>query len=370
GRVTLRQQKHLSTKPCTWHYSWNTDDRLIAVATPDKQHWRYSYDPLGRRIAKQHLGDDNATVVEQIDFTWDGTVLAEQTHTDWSPEEPEPPSRRTTTWDWEPGGFRPVSQTERAPLPDAPTELHDIPRDVREASQECVDEQFYAIVTDLVGTPTEMVNTDSNLAWRASTTLWGNHLETATASVGTPLRFPGQYHDPETGLHYNYHRYYDPAMARYESSDPMGLAPGPNPYSYVSNPTEWTDPLGLAGCSPISPTVGELRAQGRRDAHHIIQDAAVRDVPNYQTNAAPGVQLRGPSNVSGTPHYNATQVQRAARTGGTYGAERQIASDALAAAGRTPSEIADDIARADAYFMDELGLTLNSPLRIPGNRRI
>ena len=60
------------------------------------------------------------------------------------------------------------------------------------------------------------------------------------------LRFPGQYYDTETGLHYNYFRYYDPATGRYLSYDPMGLHAGLNPYTYVfNNPLAYTDSLGL-----------------------------------------------------------------------------------------------------------------------------
>ncbi|WP_286157426.1 RHS repeat-associated core domain-containing protein, partial [Streptomyces somaliensis] len=59
---------------------------------------------------------------------------------------------------------------------------------------------------------------------------------------------PGQYYDPETGLHYNVFRHYDPETARYLSPDPLGLAPAPNPAAYVDNPHTWTDPLGLAPC--------------------------------------------------------------------------------------------------------------------------
>ncbi|NUS64620.1 MAG: RHS repeat protein [Saccharothrix sp.] len=219
GRVVMRQRKRLSTKPDSWRFQWNSENRLVGVTTPDGTRWRYVYDPLGRRVAKQRLTADGAGVAEQVTFHWDGTVLAEQET-----------AGAATTWDWEPGGYRPITQVERA----------------RTAPQEWVDRRFYSIVTDVIGTASELVDSSGALAWRADSTLWGEALSRLASAASTPWRFQGQYFDQETGLHYNYARYYDPSTGRYCSVDPLGLGGGVNTRAYAQNPVNWCDPLGLA----------------------------------------------------------------------------------------------------------------------------
>ncbi|MFG2889716.1 RHS repeat-associated core domain-containing protein [Streptomyces sp. NPDC048248] len=229
GRVTLRQKKRLSRQPDTWRYTWDAEDRLTSVVTPDGQLWNYLYDPLGRRVAKKRLAADGS-ILEQVDFTWDGSNLAEQTT-----KSADSLYGVTLTWDYD--GRHPLAQTERK------TALN--------ADQQEIDQRFFAIITDLVGTPTELVDEIGNVAWRRRSTLGGIATWAADGAAYTPLRFPGHYFDSESGLNYNFYRYYEPETGRYFSADPLGLAADPNQYAYVSNPFAWTDPLGLSPCGVL-----------------------------------------------------------------------------------------------------------------------
>ena len=133
----------------------------------------------------------------------------------------------------------------------------------------------------------------------------------------------------------------------------------------VLTDTEEAAPEMLA--EDVTTPIGELRAAGLKDAHHAIQDAAVRDLSGYDTELAPGVQLEGPSTAFGTPHYLATQAQRAAG-GGTYAAERDVAANSLRAAGYSEPQIQQALGEADEYFQN-IGVKPSTLTRIPGNRK-
>ncbi|NUP16685.1 MAG: hypothetical protein HOZ81_11365 [Streptomyces sp.] len=271
GRVTVRRRTRLSRKPDVWRYTWDGEDRLTSVTTPDGTVWRYRYDPLGRRVAKQRLAADGTTVAEETRFSWDGPHLVEQTTST-----ADGAQEHTLTWDRE--GTTPVAQTERTTLAGAP--------------QDVVDERFYAIVTDVVGTPTELVAEDGSLAWRADATLWGLPGPTPDATAHTPLRFPGQYHDEETGLHYNYFRHYDPVTAAYVSPDPLGMDAGPNPRRYSLNPLLWIDYLGLLTCRQ---NARRLKRNMKREGRKVPRGhAAAHLVPSggNMGHWAPGARSR------------------------------------------------------------------------------
>lgn len=108
---------------------------------------------------------------------------------------------------------------------------------------------------------TDHLNTPRLVADAAGTTVWRwdqqepfgvSPPDTNPSGLGVfefPLRHPGQYDDPETGLFYNYFRdCYDPVLGRYCQSDPIGLRGGLNTYLYVSaDPLAISDPEGLMG---------------------------------------------------------------------------------------------------------------------------
>lgn len=186
----------------SWTYTWNGQDRLTTVTRPDGQQWRYRYDALGRRVEKTRLSTDGEAADTTL-FTWDGTV-----------------QRRSDR---------------------CGSDLHG------EADQDGTDAEFWAIVTDLTGTPQELVSSNGTIDWAQRTLLWGRPLGTGDADGSgdaalCPIGFPGQYHDAETGFNYNNQRYYDPDTGYYLSPDPQGLDAAPHPQRYISNPLTLTDP--------------------------------------------------------------------------------------------------------------------------------
>ncbi|MCL2582823.1 MAG: hypothetical protein FWE35_10240, partial [Streptosporangiales bacterium] len=228
GRLVRKRRRTLSGQTKTWKFEWSADDNLVTVETPANGVWRYSYDPLGRRVAKRHESGDSAgnRGPEETWFTWDGQLVAEQARVSAGGQV------KALTWDYRPGTYRPVAQVSRT-LSDA-------------AGQREIDREFFAIVTDMVGVPQELIAPNGEISWStARTTIWGEVNHGGDSGIECPLAFPGQYHDDETGLNYNLNRFYDPETAAYLTPDPLGLAGSENPHRYVTNPVAWIDPLGL-----------------------------------------------------------------------------------------------------------------------------
>ena len=107
-------------------------------------------------------------------------------------------------------------------------------------------QQIHYFHYDQIGMPREMTDKDGNLLWFGNYTGWGRLKEETkvTDSAYQPFRLQNQYADRETGLHYNFFRYYDPDAGRFVNQDPIGLWGGENLYWFASNITSWIDPLG------------------------------------------------------------------------------------------------------------------------------
>lgn len=105
------------------------------------------------------------------------------------------------------------------------------------------DGTVHYILPDRLDAPSEEIGTTGELEWVSEKGTWGEGFRGTGAGGGEPAL--GQWHDPESGLHYNFFRYYDPELGRYLSPDPIELFGGINPYAAITNPFAEYDRYGL-----------------------------------------------------------------------------------------------------------------------------
>jgi RHS repeat-associated protein len=120
-----------------------------------------------------------------------------------------------------------------------------------------VSETIYYYHNDHLGTPQVLTDDQGQIVWKGDYRPFGE-VDIVVEEVGNDFRFPGQYFDKETGLHYNYYRYYHSDIGRYLRTDPIGFGGGDvNLYAYVANnPVNFVDPMGLQKeCGPCEEEV-------------------------------------------------------------------------------------------------------------------
>jgi RHS repeat-associated protein len=106
------------------------------------------------------------------------------------------------------------------------------------------DGEYYFYHNDHLGTPQKLTARNGKVVWSSRHASFGR-TQVIEQEIKNPLRFPGQYYDEETGLHYNYHRYYESQFGRYLRKDPLGMVANINTYIYArANPIDNYDSTG------------------------------------------------------------------------------------------------------------------------------
>jgi RHS repeat-associated protein len=212
--------------------NYNEDNRLVSVVESANTLGEYTYNGLGQRIIKE-VG--STTTVFLYDF--DGNIIGESDETgDFSKEYLYRGSSRLA--------------------------MVDVP-----------SEEVYYYGNDQLGTP-EILTDDSNtVVWEAYYKPFGEAEVNSHSTVDNNFRFSGQYFDLETGLHYNYNRYYNPSTGRYLTPDPIGQEGGINLFAYVeNNPVNETDPKGLVNCARLLEKINNIQERIDRRSGQLDED--------------------------------------------------------------------------------------------------
>jgi RHS repeat-associated protein len=147
------------------------------------------------------------------------------------------------------------------------------------------------------------------------------------AAVDNPFQYTGRENDG-TGLYYYRASYYSTRMARFISSDPIGLAGGINTYGYVQgNPISLADPSGLASSNAGSAgregpacsckSFGERTWDRYRETSKTIDDAIDSVLP-WPVNSATGVAGATGGGFAAKDYGGRTALQEGARLIGEY----------------------------------------------------
>lgn len=188
----------------------------------------------------------------------------------------------------------------------------------------------YNVFADHLGTPRTITNQANGVVWNWKSDPFGNGQPTGALTYN--LRFPGQYYDKETGLHYNYFRDYDPSIGRYVQSDPIGLEGGVNTYAYVGgNPVSTIDPIGhnpfeyglviiLVGAVVITaaPLLNQANHNAPPPTSNISAPALIQHAPD---NTAPGYYKIKIDPNTGQPYVNTTISPSSGPVGNSTGCE-------------------------------------------------
>lgn len=204
----------------TVRYQWSTSGDLQSVKDNTGRDVRFEYDALGRRIRK-------ITESYTVHTVWHGNQVLHE----WA--SPNENGDNLLAYKSR------LMGTERKPV----TWITELENNTLVARLQGND--FHSVLCNLLGSPTRLFDEEGHSVWALEMDDFGKPLSQQGESALCPFRFPGQYYDVETGLHYNRYRYYDPNTGGFISRDRIGIEGGINLYGYVNNPVSWFDYFGL-----------------------------------------------------------------------------------------------------------------------------
>lgn len=287
-----------------WTYEWDDNDWLTAATLPDGRTVRFAYDPFARRTEKrvERAGGGVESVTR---YEWYGDALVREIREAASA-----------------GGDPVVEERSYVVLPGSLLPLAH--RETRNGEAGPV--AYY--VEGPNGAPEALVEGDGKLIGELDAELFGR--AEGDGANATPLRFPGQYADAETGLHYNRNRYYDPQTGAYLTPEPLRIEGGLRPYAYVDNrPAEFVDVDGLVR-SVLTRRDGSTltRSSGGSPStlHPAVEKALVRQPARSNYDPHPAEQCAEPHVLS--DHLRDWESRNAPRScrPGTPGWKRNLGS--------------------------------------------
>jgi RHS repeat-associated protein len=256
-------------------FTFDAEDRLLAVTTADGQgvvETRFDYDPIGRRIATSEWRRDavGARPLQRKRFVWQGLRMVQEVR-----------ESGISSYVYSPDAmYTPLARVDAVIVGAIAGAAIDKAR---------TRSMVYHFHTDPVGTPLELTDEAGELAWAGKYSAWGKVEGGEDAALmersEQPLRYPGQYADRGTGLHYNTFRYYDPDVGRFIGQDPIGLSGGENLYAYTPNPTGWMDAWGWIPETAPGYAVYGLYAPGSDKPYYVgITDDLRRRAAEHRTS--------------------------------------------------------------------------------------
>ena len=220
----------------TYAYTYNDAGRLKTVSYEGNLKGTYTYNGQHQLIGRviTNSGSENGTTHYVHDRG--GNVIAEL--------DASGATAREYIW---------LPETEIAPTAASRAQI-DRPIAVVDGVDTATPVTYY-VHTDHLNRPIKMSDASKAIQWSAEYQPW-DAVQSLSGPLTLDLRFPGQWFQLEAGLHYNWHRHYDPSLGRYTQPDPLGFVDGPSVYGYArGNPYRYVDPDGRnpAGVCALVP---------------------------------------------------------------------------------------------------------------------